>query len=159
MRKGINSQSFLLTSETLPDTISRSPWSAGSAFNECTGLPLGSKSLHDLWFDALCPRDIHVLQTARLLPTRTNSTKCRLDLLEGHERRSKLRWFGRIFLGGLDREEYQSFSSSAPKGRSKAASAVGVERSGLIVVVNLTRTVKSAESWRSRSVKSHRAHC
>ena len=54
-------------------------------------------------------------------------------------------------MGGLIERSIE-FSSSAPKGRSKAASAVGVERSGLIVVVNLTRTVKSAESWQSQSV-------
>jgi hypothetical protein len=157
MRKGINSQSFLLTSETLPDTISWSPWSAGSVFNECAVFPWvlsrlttsGSTPFAHAISTFSKPRAFCSLAltapNAAWIFWKVTSAVANLGGLVG------------FFLGGLIERSIE-LSSSAPKGRSKAASAVGVERSGLIVVVNLTRTVKSAESWRGRSVKSHRAH-
>ena len=156
--RGPYSQSLPLTPEPLPDTVTRSFWGASCAFNGCTDSPWVLSRLttsgstpfaHAIsTFSkprAFCPLALTAPNAAWIF-WKVTSAVANLGGLVG------------FFLGGLI-ERSIAFSSSAPKGRSKVASAVGVERSGLIVVVNLTRTVKSAESWPSRSVNSHRAHC
>lgn len=149
--KDLYSQKRSLTSGTLPGTVMRSLCSVGCAFNECMGV---------LWVLSRCTTSgstpfAHAMSTfskpRAFWPLALTAPNAAWTFWKVTSAVANLGGLVGCFLGGLIERSIE-FSSSAPNGRSKAASAVAVESSGLAVVVNLTRTVKSVESWQSPSV-------